>query len=180
VLEFVGNHFVHDTNTGKGAMLLRSGANSTLVFRQNYFKNNAALNIQSQPKRIEAIGNVFEDSTGFDFGATFSAIAPRASVGEMFLERNKSISTIGSSAIPRLLNENIATPNNPILGSYNVFAIENYFEDVSGGLVCQGTAVTGYAGSNIIYGVDNYGLNSTFTVSYPAGNESATLPTIAI
>jgi hypothetical protein len=180
VLEFQGNHFVHDTNTAKGAMVLRPGANSTLVFRDNYFKNNASLAVQSQPKRIEVIGNVFEDSTGLDFGATFSAIAPRASVGELFLERNKAISTIGSSAIPRLLNENTATPSNPVLASYKVYAVENYFKDVSGGLVAQGNAITGYAGANTFYGVNNYGTGSTVNVQYPGGSESATLPVIAI
>lgn len=180
VLEFRGNHFVHDTNTGKGAMVLRSNVNSTVVFRENYFKNNAGLFFQAQPKRIEAIGNVFEDSTGFEFTSVFPTIAPRSTVGEMFMERNKAISTTGSSATPRLFNENTATPNNPVLASYNVYAVENYFKDVSGGLVAQGNAITTYAGANVFYGVNNYGTGSTVNVQYPAPNESATLPVIAI
>jgi hypothetical protein len=175
------NEFIYATNINGGALQFNVSELSTLRILRNRFVNMGSCCILfNYPKLVEISSNTFENSRGlFQYRQTTAA---RATVGSMVITKNNNISTIGASAIPYLFNEDAATSlsNIPLLQSYNIFISDNYFKDVTGGLTCTGTAVSAYTGPQKIYAERNYGTGTTFNVTYGAGAEQNTLPTISI
>jgi hypothetical protein len=179
--EYRGNRFTCDTYTGSGTFRVACGGESTVIIEDNYNKNiNSICELSTTPTLVSVKNNKLIDSTGITFSSAFFALTPRETVGQMFLERNKSISTVGASAVPRLMSETVNTPKHSVLESYNIYTVENYFNDVTYGFYASGTAVTGYAGANKIYGINNYGIGSSESVAYPPGSKAAILPVMPL
>lgn len=169
------NRLIRSTSDGAGTIHININDDSTWIFEDNIAFNCGTLgSLRDLPKAIIFSRNKLFDSTGLLHA---SAPTARGTTGEIWLEENKCISTVGTSTVPRLFQENVAS--GPILESYNVFTHKNYFKDVTAGLNHIGSGVSGYGGSNKLYNVDNYGSGSTLKSDYQSGNEATALPAIS-
>ena len=166
-----GNQFLN-APSGQGQSQFTIHDDSTLIIKDNLYNNDGiACVLKDFPQTV-----IFEGNTCFDVqGITIDAAATaRASAGDFFITNNKMISTVGASVNVRLFDENTTT--GCLLDSYNVFCKDNFFKDATQGIRTAGTAVTGYAGSNVFYSWGNSSTGSTFSNAYPAASQQSYPP----
>lgn len=170
------NEFFRDT-AGQGIFDINVNDSSSVYITNNHYKNStSACTLRDFPLLLVFSGNTLENTSGIE---TIQGITSRVSDGVIIAEKNKCISTVGASTVPRLIEET-ANSGGTLLDSYNIYTLHNFFLDVTGGISNAGTQVTGFVGGNIIYAYGNYGSGSTMACSYPVANRSTFLPFLRI
>ena len=167
-----------DAASAQGRTDINVNDNSMVYIRNNYYRDsNSACILRDLPEFVLFEGNVLEDTGGVV--AVTGVTARSATDGVIIMQDNKCISTAGASAVPRLYEETAAS-GSVLLSSYDIFAINNFFKDVTGAINCAGGQVTGHGGgAGTFYGVGNYGTGTnTMTNAYPAADRSTFLPVL--